>query len=234
VFFQASGEMWRIRAVNDGYFEAYYTKLIRWASQGRLLRDSSRGVLLVDKDRCALGDHIIVQAILNDAQHQPLTADKVTASLVDPEGRRLPLEMRRLEEAARDGMYSGQFTAVIAGDYKVELQPPSGANDELLRREVRSRIPARETEQPERNDALLKDLADRTGGAYFVGFSAAMNRGGAGTASLANFLESQDQVTFLTGTPDKQFERILMTWLMAFICGVLCLEWLLRRLSKLA
>ena len=234
VFFQASGEMWRIRAIDDGYFEAYYTKLIRWASQGRLLRDSSRGLLLVDKDRCALGDHISVQAILSDAQHQPLAAAKVTASLVDPEGRRMPLELRKQDDAARQGMFTGQFTAVLAGDYKIELQPPAGTDDELLRREVRSRIPARETEQPERNDALLKDLADRTGGAYFVGFGAAMNRTGAGTAALSNLLEPQDQVTYLTGTPDKQFERILMTWLMAFICGVLCLEWLIRRLSKLA
>ena len=165
VFFQASGEMWRLRAIQDGYFEAYYTKLIRWASQGRLLRDSSRGVLLVDKDRCLLGDHISVQAILTDAQHEPLTAPQVTASLVAPDGRRSNLELRKVEDAARAGMYSAQFTAVLEGDYRVELQPPHGADDELLSREVRSRIPALETEQPQRNDALLKDLTDKTRGA---------------------------------------------------------------------
>ncbi|MCA9121668.1 MAG: hypothetical protein H6822_36260 [Planctomycetaceae bacterium] len=234
VLFQASGEMWRLRAIQDGYFEAYYTKLIRWASQGRLLRDSSRGILLVDKDRCLLGDHISVQAILTDAQHEPLTTSQVTASLVAPDGRRSNMEMRKVEDAARAGMYSAQFTAVLEGDYRVELQPPHGAPDELLSREVRSRIPALETEQPQRNDALLKDLADKTGGAYYVGFDAALNRGGAGRAPIASLLEPQDQVTYLSGTPDKQFERVLMTWLMGLICGVLCLEWLLRRLSKLA
>ncbi|MCB9937958.1 MAG: VWA domain-containing protein [Planctomycetaceae bacterium] len=234
VFFQASGEMWRLRAIQDGYFESYYTKLIRWASQGRLLRDSSRGVLLVDKDRCLLGDSISVQAILTDAQHEPLTASQVTASLVAPDGRRSNLELRKVDDAARAGMYSAQFTAVLEGDYRVELQPPHGAADELLRREVRSRIPALETEQPQRNDALLKDLADKTGGAYYVGFDAALNRGGAGRAPISSLLDPQDQVTYLSGTPDKQFERVLMTWLMGLICGVLCLEWLIRRLSKLA
>jgi hypothetical protein len=234
VFFQASGEMWRIRALEEGYFEAYYTKLIRWASQGRLLRDSSRGVLLVDKDRCLLGDHITVQAILNDAQHQPLTGDKVTASLVDPEGRRSPLDMRKVEDGARAGMYSAQFTAVIEGNHIVELQPPHGAEDELLRREVWSRIPALETERPQRNDALLKDIADKTGGDYYVGFNAAMNRDGAGRAPLVSLLDDHSEKTPLYGTPDKHFERILMTWLMGLICGVLCLEWLIRRLSKLA
>jgi len=234
VFFQASGEMWRLRALDVGYFETYYTKLIRWVSQGRLLRDSSRGVLLVDKDRCLLGDQITVQAILNDAQHQPLTVGKVAASLVDPDGRRSVLEMRRLEDAAREGMYSAQFTAAIEGDYQVELQPPHGGDEELLQREVRSRIPALETERPERNDVLLKDLADKTGGAYYVGFNAAMNRDGAGRAPLPSLIEDRSEKTLLYGTPDKHFERILMTWLMGLICGVFCLEWLIRRLSKLA
>ena len=234
VLFQASGEIWRLRAIQEGYFEAYYTKMIRWASQGRLLRDSSRGVLLVDKDRCLLGDNISVQAILTDAQHEPLTANSVTASLVAPDGRRTNLELRKVDDAARAGMYSAQFTAVLEGDYHVELQPPHGAEDELLSQEVRSRIPALETEQPQRNDALLRDLADKTGGAYYVGFDAALNRGGAGRAPIASLLEPQDQVTYLSGTPDKQFERVLMTWLMGLICGVLCLEWLIRRLSKLA
>jgi hypothetical protein len=34
--------------------------------------------------------------------------------------------------------------------------------------------------------------------------------------------------------PDVDFERRLMTWLMAVICGALAFEWLLRRLSRLA
>ncbi|HRX82360.1 MAG TPA: hypothetical protein P5307_25010, partial [Pirellulaceae bacterium] len=67
-----------------------------------------------------------------------------------------------------------------------------------------------------------------------VGFDAALNRGGAGRAPISSLLDPQDQVTYLSGTPDKQFERVLMTWLMGLICGVLCLEWLIRRLSKLA
>ena len=52
--------------------------------------------------------------------------------------------------------------------------------------------------------------------------------------ALATLLEPQDQTTFLPGTPDKDFDRLLMTWLMGIICGALCLEWLFRRLNKLA
>jgi len=203
-------------------------------SQGRLLRDSSRGLLLVDKDRCLLGDTLSVQAMLADSQHQPLTAGEVTAALIHPDGHRSNLTMRRIDDAARPGMYSAQFAAVIEGDYRIELPLPNSTDGELLTREVRARIPALETERPERNDALLTELAEKTGGQYFIGFDAAMNRGGAGRAPLAALLEPQDQTTFLPGTPDKEFDRLLMTWLMAVICGALCLEWLLRRLNKLA
>ena len=234
VFFQASGEMWRIRSVNEAYFDRYYTKLIRWVAQGRLLRDSRRGLLLLDKDRCVLGDRVAVRAILTDAQFLPLRAEEVSATLVHPDGSRSALALRRSKEAAREGMYAGEFTAVLEGDYRVEVQPPQAAEGEMLTKEVRSRIPARETERPERNDALLREMAERTGGAYYVGMDAALNRGAAGRAPVFNVLAPQDQVTLLPGTPDTAFERLLMTWLMAFICGALCLEWLIRRLAKLA
>jgi len=234
VFFQASGEIWRVRAIDDSYFERYYTKLIRWVSQGRLLRDSNRGVLLVDKARCLLGDHVGVRAILNDAQHEPLTTEQVTAVLSHPDGRRTSLVLRRAQEAVREGMYRAQFTASLEGDYRIELRPPHSAEGELLTREIRSRIPDLETERPERNDPLLKQMAEKTGGDYYTGLNAALNRDGAGRAPVANLLEPRDQVTYVAGAPDKVFDQLLMTWLMGIICGALSLEWLIRRLSKLA
>ena len=232
VFFQASGEMWRIRELDEKFFETYYTKLIRWASEGRLLRDSSRGVLLVDKDRCLIGDQVGVRAILQDAQFQPLSLPEVNAVLIQPDQKRTPLVLKRVKDAAREGMYAEQFTVMQEGDYRIELQHPDAA-DQLMVREVRAKMPAQETEHPERNDQLLKTLADRTSGVYYVGIDPAVGRG-SGQPGIASQLKAQDQVTPLPGTPDRRFEQLLMTWLMGLICGVLCLEWLLRRLSKLA
>jgi len=233
VFFLASGEMWRVRAVDDTYFEQFYTKLIRWAAEGRLLRDSSRGVLLVDKDRTTLGDQIAVRAILQDAQHQPLALAQVQATLVQPDSKRVPLKLQPVKDEGRAGIFVEQFTATQEGDYKIELQHPAAA-DQFLTREVRVTIPAKESEFPERNDALLREIANQTGGDYFVGVEAAVGKGSSGRASLVNLIKPQDQTTVLPGTPDRAFERQLMGWLLGLICGVLCLEWLLRRLSKLA
>jgi hypothetical protein len=233
VFFQASGEMWRIRTIDEAYFDRYYTKLIRWVSQGRLLRDSDRGILLVDKDRCLLGDTILVQAMLTDAQNRPLRVPEVTASLVHPNATRTPLVLRNVEGGVREGSFHGQFTAVAEGDYQVELRPPYAELDELLVREVRTRVPALEVEKPERNDPMLTDIALSTGGAYYIGAESVVGTPG-GQPPLPGALEPQDLVSYLAGTPDRDFDRRLMAWLMGLICGVLALEWTLRRLNRLA
>jgi hypothetical protein len=242
VFFMASGEMWRVRAVDDSYFEQFYTRLIRWVSEGRRLRDSSRGVLLTDKDRALIGDTISVRAMLQDAQFKPLQAEKVTAKVVTPKGESFPLEMRRLKDAERPGTYSEQFIVAHDGDYYVELQHPAAA-DQMMIRTIRVRMPALETERPERDDKTLTMIAEKSGGKYFIGLDAALAGKEAGKTagdknytgeSIVELLKPQDQKTILPGTPDRTFDRLLMTWLMGLIVGALCLEWTIRRLSKLA
>ncbi len=233
VFFQASGELWRIRALEDKYFERYYTKLTRWISQGRLLRDSRHGVLLVDKDRCLLGDQVEVRAILTDAQHLPLTDKEVNARLVQPDSTDVALTLRRVVDGAREGTFAAQFAALQEGDYTVALMAPGSEDPELLTQQVRVRIPDLEIERPELDDALLTEVASKTTGAAFFGMNRALDQSGT-RASLTNVIQPQDQSTYLPGTPNTNFTKVYMGWLLAFICGVLAVEWLIRRLSKLA
>ena len=234
VFFQASGEMWRVRSVDDSYFDTYYTRLLRWASAGRMLRDSNRGLLLTDKDRCRIGDHVMVRAILQDAQHQPLVADQVTALLHLPDASQKTLSLRQVQDASQEGTFAAQFTALQSGSYRVDLEPAGSNAGELMSREVRVVAAQTETERPERNDPGLSLIAEQTGGKYYVGVAAAVHRSTAGLPPVTGLLEPQDQTTYLPGTPDRQFEQQLMIWLMVVLCGMLSLEWLLRRLSRLA
>jgi hypothetical protein len=231
VFFQASGEMWRLRAVDESYFETYYTKLLRWVSQGRLMQDSTRGVLLVDKERCLLGEQLTLRAMLTDAQRQPLSAAQVDVSLALPDGARKTLTLTPVKDSARPGTYGGQFTASHLGDHRFELRVP-GSVDEILSRQVRVDAPRREIESPLRNDSLLNELTSKTGGEYFIGFDDATS--GRLRPALAQMILPQDELTIIPGTPDRDFDRRLMTWLMAMIVGLLSMEWLLRRLSRLA
>ncbi len=233
VFFQASGEMWRLRELGEHYFQQYYTKLLRWVSQGRLLRDSSRGVLLVDKERCFIGERVTVNAVLTDAQRQPLLLDQVEAALIQPDGTRRPLILRRVQEAAREGEYQEQFATTAEGDYRIELAPPESVSD-LLVQEVRCSSSLAETRTPLRNDAVMQEIAQRTQGKAFIGVTAAFAPGTAESPGVAESLIPQDQETRLPGTPDRDFKRRLNVWLLALIAGVLSCEWLARRLSKLA
>ena len=229
VIFLGSGEFWRLRAVDNAYFERFYTKLIRFASEGRLLRDSTRGVLLVDKDRALRGDAISVRASIVDEQFQPVREPTTKLTMKLPDGTSQEIELLRTDDG-REGMYAGRFIASQAGDYQLRLVLPGSGTPVTLEREVRVRLPNLEVERPQRNDQVLRNIAARSNGKYYVGLGAAVS----GDGSLSSTVPSKRRETFLPGTPDQEFQRRLMGWLLALICGVLSLEWLLRRLNKLA
>ncbi|HEV3025580.1 MAG TPA: vWA domain-containing protein, partial [Pirellulales bacterium] len=76
VFYLGSGEMWRLRALDEAYFERFYTKLIRHVTQRRLTRGSHRGILIAG-DRYLLGSTVNVSARLTNARLEPLEASQV-------------------------------------------------------------------------------------------------------------------------------------------------------------
>ena len=233
VFFQASGEMWRVRRLNVEYFQEYYTKLIRWVSQGRLLRDSTRGVLLTDRERCWMGDQIVIQAILRDPQDQPLIAKKVSATILRPDGTTQNVELEANKNAVRPGTFNGQFRAGSEGDYRISLPIHASPDLEVLSTTVQANIPDLEKEQPQRNDPLLQDFGDKTNGHFYIG-TKAFRSSADNPLSPNRLIQSQDQETFLTGTLDRFFQRKLMMWLLGILTTSLSLEWIIRRLHKLA
>lgn len=229
VLFLGTGEFWRLRAIDNAYFERFYIKLIRYVSEGRLLRDSNRGLLLVEKDRALRGDTIGVRASVVDAQFQPLQDKSVTVTLRQPDQTMQTLELQQAD-GVREGMYAGRFMATQPGDYRLELALPGDGEPVILEREVRVKLPNLEIERPQRNDAELSRIAKETSGTYYVGMPAAV----AGETPLAASLISKRRETFLPGTPDRDFQQRLRSWLLALIVGALSLEWLIRRLNKLA
>ncbi len=235
VVYQGSGEMWRIRELGDVYFDRYFTKLTRWISAGRLLMDSNRGVLLVDRDTALLGDQVTIRAVLKDQRFQPLVQSEVVARLLDPQKRNMPLVLRPLAGGAQPGVYTGQFPVQVAGEYLVQLQLGGLASNETLQATVKARVPAVEMQSAERNDPLLLPLATQTGGRYFMGAESAIARTEANKAtSLAAAILPQDQVSFLPGVPNRRFQLRWLGWLMGLIAGCLTIEWFARRLHRLA
>ncbi|HYO25634.1 MAG TPA: hypothetical protein VEQ85_11885 [Lacipirellulaceae bacterium] len=239
VFYMGSGELWRLRAVDVGYFEILYTQLVRHVSEGRLLRGSSFGRLLVERDRYFVGDTVVVRAQLATASREPFVAPSVAARVVLPsrergdsggaEGGRT---MALLADPARPGNYIGQFAVSSEGAHRIELTVPE-APDEVLAKRINVTVPDLEFADTRRNEALLAAIAKSTGGKYYQSPALAAN-GASGTPPLAELLPSRAVTKIRVGKPDEAFTEAVNRVLLGVICGALCLEWLLRRLLRLA
>ncbi|MEM9644913.1 MAG: VWA domain-containing protein [Planctomycetota bacterium] len=231
-FFQSSGEMWRLREESDAHFDRYYTQLIRWVSEGRLLRDSTRGFLLVDNARAMMGDTIAIRAVLSDDQFEPLQVPEVVATLLTPGGQAIETKLLPLEGEPRPGTYGGRFVVREAGSYEVRLTLGNALDEEVLRQNVQVRLPTVELERPRRNDADLEQLATATAGAYIAWDEATGDDDLA--ASLSAMIKPQPQTTVLPGTPDPEFAERINVVLMWLLCMMLTFEWVTRRLHRLA
>jgi hypothetical protein len=229
VFYMGSAEMWRLRAVDDTYFAQFYTKLIRHVSQGRLLRGSTRGIFLVGQERYLLGSTVELRAQLTNARLEPLDAPTVNVQAAQPDGTTQTVALQA--DPNHLGAYVGQFQALQEGTYRLELPIPESENERLSRR-IQVKVPDLERENPQRNDALLSTIAKDTGGKNYAGFAAALKP--RDNTPLAEELKDRTTTVIMPVAPDSRREEAWLRWLMIGLCGLLCLEWLIRRLVRLA
>ncbi len=223
-----SGEMWRLRQVDPAYFERFYTKLIRHVSQGRLLRQSSRGVLMVDRDRHLLGSTVQIRAQLTNAQWEPLAATEVPLEVFQPDGSVQTLALS--PDPSREGMFNGQLTVLDEGPYRLELPVPQ-SGERLLRR-IQVALPDLERQNPRLNDNLLIRIAEQSQGRYYEGLDPALVP--TAPENVAGMLKDRTRTIIRTAAPDKRWEELWRQWMMFGLCGLLFSEWLIRRLVKLA
>ena len=232
VYFQGSGEMWRLRSESDAYFDTYYTKLVRWVSEGRLLRDSTRGVMLVDNSKAMIGDTISVRAVLTDEQFEPLDVPEVEAKLLSPSGRISDISLQPLKGEPRAGTYGGRFVVRESGSYELRLTVGDALQEQVLRQTVQVRLPTIELERPRRNDEELEEYATVTNGSYIPMDSSTLSSDV--QVKLGSLLRPQPQVTILPGTPSSLFTERRNVVLMWLIATMLTMEWVVRRLHRLA
>lgn len=226
VFYLGSGETWRLRALDDGLFERLATQLVRHVAQGRLLAGSRRARLLVERDRFAVGATIALRVVSADADGSLPAA---TCRVVGPDGAAMRVALAADQGAA--GVLQGAFVAPREGRFRIEVDLGDGSG-EVLSRSIQARLPDRELERPRLDRALLERVATVTGGAsHFLaddGWSADDSR------ALAARIPDRSRREYETGAPDAGFKRRLNALLLALATGALCLEWIVRRLVKLA
>ena len=230
VFYLGSAEMWRFRGLDENYFEQFYTRLIRHVTMGRLHRGSKRGdVLLLEKQEYSVGDTVTVVAHLKNAQREPFVADSVPLYLFDSNNQGPTITLTK--DPSRDGTFRGEFVVREPQDYRLELPLPDG-NDDVLSKIIKVTQSEREKKNPQQNAELLKLLSQETGGRYYASFKSVF--GEEGQPPLVPAIDDNTRTTPIAGDVDPLFKEAWSTWMMFVICGILCFEWLLRRLFKLA
>lgn len=224
VLYFGSGELWRLRTLDPAYHERLATQIVRYVSQGRLLRGSSHGVVLLERDRYFLGQSVVIRAQLSGAQLEPLDVPRVELTAIAPDRSRQSVTL--VADSTRPGAYSGQLTVRQEGTYRLELPVPE-TRDERISQRFQVRVPDLERENPQRNDALLSEIATSTGGRYFTSLEEALGEGD-GVLSL---LKDRSKTDVLSDAPRPLWDN---TWVLLVVCGFLSVEWLIRRLVRLA
>jgi hypothetical protein len=223
VLYIGSPEMWRLRGVDENAYDRLWIKMVREAGQGRLLRGTNRGLLLVEKKSYPLGATVQVRARLLDPQFRDLVAESVGMTVRDPAGRPLAPGLELAADKSRAGSFGGAFVASQPGTWSLELAIPDST--ETVRDTFTVKLPNLEFDQPEQNVELLRTLAnEREGGGKYLALSEA-------ATALPALLEDR--------TIEKvQFETPRALWdhwaVMVVLATLLSLEWLSRKLLSLA
>ncbi len=231
VLYAGSGELWRLRSVADGAYERLVAQLVRHVSQGRLSQGARRARLLVDRDRHPVGGTVQVRLVVADEALLTASAARPpVCRAVGPENESVVVPL--VAEPDRPGTLMGSFVATREGAWCVEVDPTPGLGDERLLRRLQVQLPDRELVRPRLDRPLLEQLAAVTGGT--ARFPAPGTWKAADAMALAESLPDRSRREFETGVADMDFKRQLNTALLATGCTCLCLEWIIRRLAKLA
>jgi hypothetical protein len=224
VLYLGSGELWRLRRIDDAVHERLVTQLARHVSQGRLLRGSRRARLLVDRDRFAVGGTVAVSVVAPDGAAGPL---KATCTVTGPDGRTLTVPLAA--DPDRPGSLRGGFVAAQEGSWLLDVDLDG---DERVSRRIQARLPDRELERPRLERATLEQVAAVTGGSSRFLRDAAWTA--ADSSKLADQIADRSRREYETGAPDAAFKQRLNAMLMGLGIGLLCAEWIVRRLVRLA
>jgi hypothetical protein len=194
---------WQTRTpVGDPRHQLFWRQLLR-----QLAADAQRPT---DISVWATRDTLKVRAALRSADFQPLRNVTATAVVTTPDGASVPLNLLPGDEP---GVYEAVFTAGSAGVHRIDVDLDHGSP---VTRFARLGNPHQEFFSPVQNVALLKRIAEASGGSYWTPETSA---GIVEALSLAS-----------AGVRERQ---LLPLWDMPVVFIVLLVlkvgEWVLRR-----
>ncbi|MCH7990194.1 MAG: hypothetical protein IID46_13725, partial [Planctomycetes bacterium] len=218
-----SPEIWRLRSLDEDYFDRFWTKAIREVGQGRLNRRTDHGVWLLERNQAVLGQTVRVRASLMDSRNNPLAVESVELRVFDPKDKPIYPTRLLLPDQNRPGHYVGDFRATLQGTYRIEISNPGTEPLEEMSESIEVVLPNLESDNPQQDVQLLTQLSRDTGGGYLPFDEAKEN--------IAAMLPDRSN-------PITLDQRLRTLWdldtVLYLLVGLLSLEWLTRKLLKLS
>ena len=165
-----------------------------------------------------MGSMAQLRITASDAQLNPLTVPTLPVEVLSPMGT------LRMIDVVLDPNVPGTYLAFlpldIEGTWTIRWAIPD--TEETLVRTIQVQMSDLERENPNRNEPLLREIAERSGGVYFADFASA--------ESLPEMIGVRSQRAVV----DEAAQERLLYYLLLGICALLLSEWTFRRLMQLA
>jgi hypothetical protein len=221
VIYLGSPEFWRLRSVNDAYYERFWTKLVRKAAEGRSKRGVQRGMFVLEGRDFDIGQTIPIRVRAVTAQFEPLAVDELPLEISDPRGRSILPPVVLTRDRNRPAEFTGDFHPAIPGQYQLSFEIPDVAG--TVSAQIAVQLPQLEAATLTQNSRLLRTLSEGTGGEY-VSLSDAEK-------VVPGLLPNRSRRDIIDERIQEVWDR---KWVMYLLAGLLSAEWLIRKLLKLA
>ncbi len=201
-------------------YPQFWAQALRWL--GTTNTDENRLYLTTDASTYATGETVQVTAQVYSETYQPQTGATVHIEVTPPEGAPFQLRTTTISggvngreglRAGQENRYTAQFEARERGTYHIRATSGAGNTDKT---EIYVQPQLAELETPQLNEALLKQLASQTGGAYFA---------------ISEAAQLPENIAFVQDPVFVDTERDIWAHPLIFIAvvGLLGTEWVFRK-----
>ncbi len=219
---------WRMSVRSEVKFhEKFWKQVIRWTAVGA--RERLR-VQMSKDHRYGPGEKAYIAVTVLGKDYRPVRGARVTA-VIDQEGAR-PRDLM-LYPSAEEGVYRAEFDPGGNGFYKVTIKAEGPGLEGMEPVESFYEVSEPVTEYRDaglKGEALRKDLAEATGGAFYSTADAPERT----TAALVEELVKRAKEARKEDRKVELMEIWDMPMLFILLLGLFALEWIVRRRSGLA
>jgi len=213
----ATDDLWKWAFVvysqggDDSYYRKFWSGTIRWLSFVRTKADQVN--VEPSKQTYTKDEKAIIKAYIYDENYDPIDNAQIKAQVQTPVGTSRDIKFV-FEE---NGRYSAEFTPTIDGNHKVGVEAEyNGRSIGKSFAEFIVQTATLEYQSTQLNEALLKQIADISGGVYY---------------NINNIFELPKSLKEAKESIVSTKEKSIWdnAWLLGFIVALLTTEWLLRK-----